>query len=231
MKILTRHFGWKLGSLTLAVLLFLVALFPVGRWMMAPLENRFPVERPEHVDGILVLSADENAELTEARHQPVLGMGARRSIAFASLAREYPQARLAYIGGTDSLFPTGGVTNAMIAKRTFLALGVPQEHMVYEDKSRNTYENAVAATELLKPTREQNWLLVTSAYHMPRALECFRKEGWRVFPMPTDYRTTGFFQTDVSFDLFDHMIGIELATHEYIGIAAYWLMGRIAWPW
>ena len=215
----------------LAVVLLLVALFPVGRWALSPLEDRFPPERVERVDGIILLAGDENAEITEARHQPTVETAARRYIAFATLAREYPQARLVFAGGTGELSPAGTVSVASIAKRLLTGLGVPQERMLYEDKSRNTYENAVFAADLVKPKREQNWLLVTSAYHMPRALGCFRKEGWHVFPAPTDYRAPGFLQTDVSFRLLDHLNGLEIATHEYVGLVAYWLMGRTEWPW
>lgn len=215
----------------LAVLAFSVALFPVGRWMLLPLENRFPPERPEHVDGIILLAGDENPELTEARRQPVLGSTARRYVTFAALAREYPQARLAFIGGSNELMPTTELSNAAIGKRALTSMGISPERVTYEEKSRNTYENASFATEIIKPKRDQNWLLVTSAFHMPRALLCFRKDGWRIYPATTDYHSPGAFKTDVGFNLFDHLLGIELAMHEYFGIVEYWIMGRIDWPW
>jgi uncharacterized SAM-binding protein YcdF (DUF218 family) len=111
-------------------------------------------------------------------------------------------------------------------------IGVPVERVTFEDKSRTTFENAAAATELMKPKPDENWLLVTSAYHMPRAMACFRKDGWRVFAAPTDYLTPGFFLFKPEFKLAEHLIQMQIALHEYIGLVAYNLMGKVDsfWP-
>ena len=65
--------------------------------------------------------------------------------------------------------------------------------MTFETKSRNTWENALFTRALIKPqTRvETFFLLVTAAWHMPRAMGVFRKLGYRVIAYPTDYMTLG----------------------------------------
>lgn len=221
-----RQFGRRLGFV-LALGLFLIAVLPVGEWLLTPLENRFPPERPERVDGIILLAGDESPGLTAARGQPVMLEAAARYIAFATLAREYPQARLAFVGGTNALNPITNVTNETIARQTLEGLGVAPERMTYEDASRNTYENAVFAAKLLKPQPEQNWLLVTSAFHVPRAMGCFRKGGFNVFPAPTAYRTPGTWASPIRFDLVDHLAEISTAVKEYVGLIAYRAMGRL----
>ncbi len=75
------------------------------------------------------------------------------------------------------------------------ALGVPQDRLILEAKSRDTYENAVFLKEELTRAGElgpgKRWLLITSAYHMPRAMGAFRQAGFDVEPWPVDYRTRG----------------------------------------
>ncbi len=212
----------------LALLALFVAVFPVGDWLLLPLENRFPAQMPsEGVDGIIMLAGDEDGALTEKRQTPVVGASAPRYIAFAALARQYPGAQLAFIGGTNAMNPASPVTNGVIAKEVLSGLGLPADRIIYEDKSRNTYENAVFGASLVKPGPERKWLLVTSAYHMPRALATFRKAGWNVFPAPADYWTTGEFRFMPSFEFSRHLRALNMAVHEYAGLAAYYLMGRL----
>ncbi len=226
-----RRAGRRL-CFALALMLFLIAVLPVGHWLLLPLEDRFPPVLPDHVDGIVLLGGDENPALTEERQQPVVEISARRYVKFVELAHAYPAAKLAFVGGSNAINPSDAVTPAQIAKTTLTGFGIPDERVVYEDKSRNTYENAVFATNLIKPQPGENWLLVTSANHMPRAMGCFRKAGWRVFPAPTDYRSAAHYGTRISFDLLAHANQISVALHEYTGLVAYRLMGRIerVWP-
>ncbi len=215
-----------------ALLFFLCAIFPVGDWMLLPLENRFPASKPEHVDGIILVGEDENPELAAARGQPAAHFSADDYIVFASLARRYPQAKLLYTGGSGLIAPNPDLSNAEVARKALGGLGVPVEHMVFEDTSRNTYENAVKSAALVNPTKQQKWLLVTSAQHMPRTVLCFRKAGWNVVPFPASYITSGEFNTRLQFALAAHLFEMELAVHEYLGLVGYKLMGYTdeLWP-
>ena len=69
------------------------------------------------------------------------------------------------------------------------SFGVPRERVTLENRSRNTYENAVFAKELAKPKPGERWLLVTSALHMPRAIGCFRRAGFPVEAYPVDWHS------------------------------------------
>ena len=64
----------------------------------------------------------------------------------------------------------------------FERLGLEEGRVIYEDRSRNTTENAEFSRDIARPRPEETWLLITSAFHMPRAVGCFRRVGWNVVP-------------------------------------------------
>ncbi|HEU0117212.1 MAG TPA: YdcF family protein [Alphaproteobacteria bacterium] len=225
--------GWgRKLCFDIAFIFFFISVFPVGDWAIAPLENRFPMAKPDHVDGIILLGGDEKPYMSEKRGQPVMYQSARRYIEFAALAREYPQAKLVFTGGSGLLAPEAKIEDMQVAKQALSSIGVPIERMVFEDKSRNTYENATKSFELLHPAPTENWLLVTSAWHMPRSMECFRKAGWNVYPAPTDYMSSGVMSWKPEFNFSEHIFKLNIAVHEYYGLISYKLMKRIdsAWP-
>ncbi|TIP75310.1 MAG: YdcF family protein, partial [Mesorhizobium sp.] len=84
-----------------------------------------------------------------------------------------------------------GEGDAETAPRLFAALGVTADRLILEKKSRNTDENAAFTRGLVTPKPGETWLLVTSAFHMPRAKALFDKVGFATVPWPVDYRTSG----------------------------------------
>jgi uncharacterized SAM-binding protein YcdF (DUF218 family) len=229
-----RH--WRAAGLRLclliAVLLFAVAIFPVGEWLLVLLENRFPPAHLAHVGGILLLAEDEQPQMTEMRGQPVTYMSASNYFVFANLVRAWPDAKLAFSGGSGTLLFKSRAkrTNSGVARQLLKTLGIPPEHVVFEDRSRTTYENAVMSAALIHPGKEA-WLLVASASHMPRSIACFREAGWNIYPAPADYLTDGQLSSGLAFDLAGHLMQISIAAHEYLGLVAYWVMGYISSPW
>jgi uncharacterized SAM-binding protein YcdF (DUF218 family) len=112
-------------------------------------------------------------------------------------------------------------------RELWLSLGVPAEQMVFEEKSRNTWENAVFTRDLVKPKPGETWLLVTSAWHMPRSVGIFRHVGFPVVPYPVAYRTFGDgreFRGYVS--ILDRLALLDLGVREWIGLLAYRLAGK-----
>jgi uncharacterized SAM-binding protein YcdF (DUF218 family) len=130
----------------------LIALLPIGPLMLAPLENRFPVVTtlPANVAGIIVLGGAVNPDISRARGIPTLNSDAERMTALAYLARQYPQAKLAFTGGNGKLFH-GSMAEADVAREIFSELGVDQSRITYESQSRTTYENAVLLKQKLSP--------------------------------------------------------------------------------
>ena len=79
---------------------------------------------------------------------------------------------------------------------------------------------------LIKPADGERWVLVTSAFHMPRAMASFRRAGWRgITPYPVDFRSAAF-RDQISWDLTEHLRELNIAVKEYLGLAAYGLLKR-----
>jgi uncharacterized SAM-binding protein YcdF (DUF218 family) len=203
------------------------AVLPVGEWLMMPLEDRIaaPSPMPPRVDGIIVLGGGVDETISAARSHPTVNHAADRLVSTAMLARKYPMARIVVDGGSSSLIP-GGPTEAAAMAAFLIQEGVDAERITRESRSRNTYENAAFAVAEVKPQPGETWLLVTSAWHMPRALGCFRSVGWRVMPYPVDYKTTGRFWTRNEIQLGPQILLANLAVKEWIGLVVYRLMGR-----
>lgn len=205
-----------------------VAVFalPVAALLTLPLEDRFPRPAPPaRVDGVVVLGGAVEQMLTEARGIPALNGAAERMTEAVALARRHPQARIVFTGGSPSIFP-GGATEADVARQLFSELGLPEERLVFEERSRNTHENAERTLEMARPAPGETWLLVTSASHMPRAMGSFRGAGWRITPWPVNY-TTSHAPAQWWDDPFPTRLNrAEWALREWVGLTVYWLLGR-----
>ena len=125
------------------------------------------------------------------RGAPDINEAAERLTVVPTLARRFPTARIIYSGGDGAAHPASGSEATYRAASCSRASGSRGTALTLEDRSRNTAENAVYSKALAAPKPGERWLLVTSAYHMPRAVGAFRKAGFEVDAYPVDYRTAG----------------------------------------
>jgi len=221
-----RRLGKWLVGLSICFALT-VTFLPIGPWMYGALENRFPVpgKLPAHVDGIVVLGGVIDPKLTKARRTPVIGGAVERITVSAELAKRYPTARLIYTGGSGSLLDQQDREADYVAG-LYAALGVAREQLSFDREARNTWENGRNAYKMAQPKPGQHWILVTSAFHMPRAVGIFRRLGWATIPYPVDFSTppAQSFSSPMSFSL--GLGQISSALHEWIGLMAYWVTGK-----
>ncbi|GAB4176372.1 MAG: YdcF family protein [Thalassobaculales bacterium] len=199
-----------------------LSVLPLGDWLMAPLENRFPMAPDTPYDGIVVLGGGVVGHLALERGQPQLSASADRLVAGLALLRQNPQARMIYAGGPGSL-RHAEEPDADVARQVFTLLGAPQERITYENRSRNTAENARNALAAAAPAAGERWALVTSAWHMPRAIGAFRRQGFAVTAYPVDYATGG---RALWLPGLARGVGrTGFALKEWAGLAWYWLTG------
>lgn len=226
-------FRWRVLALFMTGTGFLVLV--VGGWtslgavMLHPLEDYFerPDPAPAEIAGVIVLGGGFEGGVNLVRGGYELNSGGDRYVEAAILARRYPQARIVVTGGTGTLV-LDGEGDADTAPRLLMALGVAQDRLVLENRSRNTYENAVFSRELVDPRPGETWLLVTSAFHMPRSVGLFRKAGFDVTPWPSDYRTAGNEPLGLARDnTADSLQNLTMAIREWVGLLAYRAAGRI----
>lgn len=223
---------WRLSAMLMAGSAFLMLALSIwttlGALMLQPLEDRFarPATMPERVDGILVLGGGFEGGVNRVRGGYELNSSGDRFVEAAALAHRFPDAKVLISGGSGALM-LDGEGDADTAPRLFEALGIDRGRLILEGQSRNTDENARFSREIADPQPGETWLLVTSAFHMPRSVALFRKAGFPVVPWPADYRTAG----DETFgfardNVFDSLQMTALGIREWIGLVAYRLTGR-----
>jgi uncharacterized SAM-binding protein YcdF (DUF218 family) len=201
---------------------------PVSNWLMLPLEQRFSrADLTGEVDGIVVLGGAEETRIWVERAAHGLNEAGERFTEAIALARRYPKAKVAFTGGAIELLGASKV-GADAARAIFADLGLAEgDRLLLERKARDTWENAVFVKALAHPNAGERWLLVTSAWHMPRAIGAFRKAGFPVEPWPVDYRTASPWDALRPFEApADGLKRFDIALHEWIGLAVYFVSGR-----
>lgn len=188
----SRRFGIAAGVISLVLALQLLparAWNQVGLLLLPPLTERFdtpPLASMAEFSGIIVAGGSPERVREAGR-----------------LARALPRVTL-YVS-------SAGEAEEVMA---LLGDGVDASRVEVENLARTTYENAQYARRFLDPDPSQRWLLVTSAFHMPRAMGTFRKAGFDVTAWPVDDIPPNYLQS--------HLV----ARHEWLGLAWYWLLGR-----
>ena len=227
-----RRTGFALAGAACAGL-FLFGMTPLASLALRTLEARFTIPEPisGEVHGIVILGGAQDPDASVSLGQPVLNEAAERLVVGLELARRFPDARVLISGGSGEL--AGTRTSEARAGAIMLAdLGLDPTRILIEERSRNTHENAVYSLALAEPSEGETlegetWLLVTSAFHMPRSVGVFRRAGFAVVPYPVDFRTMG---RDASMPGFatisDGLRRFDVAVREYVGLVAYRLTGR-----
>ena len=210
-----------------AVAIAVFSLSAASSFFARPLEDRFP--QPDlgvAPTGIIVLGGAMDEGVSRARNMPALNDAAERLTEPVALMRRFPNARLVFSGGSGRMTPDQW-TEADVARMFWRGMGVPDDRMSFESRSRDTWENAVFTKELVQPKPGERWLLVTSAMHMPRSVGIFRKIGFDVIPYPVDYQTGGVIGDFLGFRKpMDATRMAQNATHEWIGLVSYYLTGK-----
>lgn len=223
-----RRLALWFGSVLLALLVTL-GIFPLGDLLLQPIERSYPAQPSlEHIDGIIVLGGAEKPRASVYWDQVQLNEGGERYMAALVLARRFPEARLLFAGGSGALrdLAGAGVSEASIAERVFIDLGITPERLLLEGRSRNTTENARYSLALAAPDADEIWVLVTSAFHMPRAMHSFKAAGWAgLVPWPVDYRSSAF-ADGIGWNLTRNLRVLNISIRERLGQLTYRLRGR-----
>lgn len=224
-----------------------VAIYPLGNFILQPLEQRFPQVKLTEIDqplaGVIILGGGERAEISALQGRPEFKEGAERVMDVPALMLRYPDIPVIFTGGSSSL-TLSQYRGGDVAKQWFEQQGLGSR-LIIERDSRNTHENALYTRELihemsqelsqereaeLQPTAAQEpnvnqgkWLLITSAFHMPRSVGIYRKVGIDVLPYPVDYRVAN---NRFKANLNAHMADINTGVREWIGLLAYYYTGK-----
>lgn len=224
----SQKFGKKLVK-TGVFAFIILSILPIGYNIQVFLETDSPQAQISQLDideyeGVIVLGGCMDASLSRLYDQPHINGSCERLIQGLSIHNKHPQLKFVYTGGS------GSVTNqkdkgATAAKQLVDSLGINSKDIIFEDQSRNTYENMKFSTQY-KQT-DKKWILITSASHMPRSSRVFCEGGWDITPYPTDYNTTGNFTFALESPLYNFN-RLNTALKEIVGIIAYGVTGKLS---
>jgi len=213
--------------LAVAIFVGLLSLLPIPDIVVSTLEQRFPRPDPlpEKVDGIILLGGAQIPRMTREYGTPALNAAAGTVTTFMWLGRRYPDAKLVFTGGSGDPLEQD-LTEAETLRLFLDQQGFDASRVLYEERSRNTYENAVLAKPLANPRPEETWILVTQAFHVPRSVGAFRKVGWEVTPYSESYRYGRHVHFGPPSNVREALALFNAGAREWIGLLAYWLTGR-----
>ena len=204
-----------------------ISFFPIGSYLTYNIEKEFHsnIKIPERVDGILILGGATNPLLFKEYDQISLNDSAERLVESVLIIRKFEKAKVIFSGGSGSI-NRSDLGHSQVAKLFYKNIGVDINKIFFEDKSRNTYENIIYSKNIAKPKKNETWLLITSAFHMKRALFIAEKNNWKLVPYAVDFKNTKEFKLTPNINLLSNLNSFQSGLHEWLGLVAYYLMGR-----
>jgi uncharacterized SAM-binding protein YcdF (DUF218 family) len=221
-------------KLTIFSAKFLLILFlffgytPLSNFLLNKIEDfikptKYPVQQ---LTGVIVLGGSFDLLLeSKERNEVLLNSSAERLTKALEIYKKNPRLLILFTGFSNELRPKGWSESDM-AKKFFLEQGVRLENLIFENKSKNTFENIIYSKDIIK-TNKGTWGLVTSASHMPRSYFGFKRQGLILEPISVDYRTGTSSIFWINFDIKKGLENWNIILHEVVGISYYKITGKI----
>jgi uncharacterized SAM-binding protein YcdF (DUF218 family) len=181
-----KHYLRGGAMLAMGILAWGLAIAPLADALLKPLEKGLTLPKDPTGDVVIVLDAGTNSERPDA-----MGKGGpsqttlARLVAGARLSRNL-QIPVLFSGRGNSL---DAASTSGIVERYLIDLGIAPSRIIIENNSKNTYENAVFSTAICREKGFSQPILVTSGYHMKRAVQIFNDQDMRVLPFPLNLDT------------------------------------------
>jgi uncharacterized SAM-binding protein YcdF (DUF218 family) len=213
---------------------FLLILFlffcytPLSNFLLKKIEDfikpsKYPVQQ---LKGIVVLGGSFNSGLqSKERNEVLLNSSAERLTKVLEIYNKNPKILILFSGFSGELKPQGWSESDM-AKKFFLDQGVRSENLIFENKSRNTFENISFSKDIIKNYKGA-WGLITSASHMPRSYFVFKKQGLILEPIIVDYKTGTSPIFWINFNISNGLSNWSTILHEVVGISYYKITDKI----
>ena len=221
-------------KLTIFFAKFLLILFlffgytPLSNFLLNKIEDFIkPSKYPaQQLTGVIILGGSFDLELeSKERNEVLLNSAAERLTKALEIYRKNPRLLILFSGASNKIKPIGWSESDM-AKKFFLEQGVRSENLMFENQSRNTFENISYSKDIIK-NNKGTWGLITSASHMPRSYFAFKKQGLILEPIIADYRTGTSSIFWINFDIKKGLENWNIILHEVVGISYYKITGKI----
>ena len=220
---------YKIINIITLILFILIVILPTGPYLFWKLENSYSIPRtfPHDIDGILILGGGVNEDLTYQHQQMSLNENVERLTESIDLMRRFPNAKIVFSGGVATLSKQK-LTGIDVAKMFYNRMGVDINRIIFENKSRNTYENFAFSKKFIDNKNNEKWLLVTSAFHMKRVMNVAEKLKLNFISYPVDFSIGKNFSLEPWYaqNYPTNMNHFQIAMHEYVGLIAYYIAGK-----
>ena len=209
------------------VFIVIISFLPIGSYLIYKIEKEYHsyIKPPEQVDGILILGGATNPLLFNEYNQISLNGSAERLVESVMIIKKFEKAKVIFSGGSG-VVNRSDLGHSKVAKSFYKKIGIEIEKIIFEDDSRNTYENIIYSKKIANPKINENWLLITSASHMKRALLIGSKHNWNLIPYPVDFKTRKKFKLTPNLSLLSNLNSFQEGSHEWLGLTSYYLMNR-----
>ena len=230
-SIFLYFFNLKRVSLIIFLINFifiaLISFIPIGSFLIYKIEKQYHsnIKIPERVDGILILGGATNPLHFKEYEQVSLNDSAERLVESVPIIKKFEKAKVIFSGGSG-IVNRPDLGHSQVAKSFYKKMGMEINKIIFEDSSRNTYENIIYSKKIANPKINENWLLITSASHMKRALLIADKNNWKLIPYAVDFKNIKNFKLIPNLNLLTNLNLFQQGSHEWLGLVSYYLMGR-----
>ena len=210
------------------ILFLFFGYIPLSNFLLSKIEDYIqPSKYPmQELKGVIVLGGSlEKGLESKERNQVFLNSSAERLTKTLEIYKKNPRILILFSGFSNEIKPQGWSESDM-AKKFFLDQGVRTDNLIFENQSRNTFENIRYSKDIIA-NYKGTWGLITSANHMPRSFFAFKKQGLILEPISVDYRTGTSRMFWINFDISSSLINWNIIFHELIGIAYYKVTNKI----
>ena len=209
------------------VFIVIISFLPIGSYLIYNIEKEYHsyIKPPEQVDGILILGGATDPLLFNEYNQISLNGSAERLVESVMIIKKFEKAKVIFSGGSG-VVNRSDLGHSKVAKFFYKKIGIEIEKIIFEDDSRNTYENIIYSKKIANPKINENWLLITSASHMKRALLIADKNNWKLIPYAVDFKNIKDFKLNPNLNLLTNLNTFQQGSHEWFGLISYYLMGR-----
>ena len=203
-----------------------IIVSPLPEWGMTCLENRFsPLKTlPENVKGVIIIGGIVDRHVSQLRGEPSYNMFGARMAPILKLMDQHPHLTYIIMGGGRPYVENFQEADILIRYLEYLKPKLA--NLLFDNKSSTTVESAYVSYNMVKPKPGDKWLLLTSAYHMPRAVGVFRKAGWDIIPYPVDFRTSGEYYMRINLSLWWGFMMWSISSYELLMNALSYFNGE-----
>jgi len=218
----------KFFALLFIFLFLFFGIYSLPYFLLNKLEDYIKVSKISYsqLTGVIVLGGGVGKGLVpKERNEASLHEAAERLTKAIEIYKKNPRIIILFSGFSGSLKPEGW-NESDTARKFFIDQGVREENLIFENQSRNTFENVKFSIKIIED-KKGNWGLITSASHMARSFLVFKKNGLILEPISVDYKTGNSKVFWLDFNFYGAINLWNVLLHEIIGISYYKLKDKI----